>query len=199
MTHYDENMDFEQAAEEIQKLYDSFGLTCNVSPPTGKVEKHFKNSTHAIYDEWPHVEFTLTYEKGDQKFSAPYKMGVGLFKIPARMPFWMNEHQQNMLYNIQQTPHGQWRNKKLWAETIAEVARQTKQGPKPAEVLAAYCADGLEAQENSFEDWAGNFGYDPDSRKAEKIYTQCREQYFNVIRLIGQENVERMAELSRML
>jgi len=194
MTHYDENMDFEQAAEEIQKLYDSFGLTCAVSSPAGKT---INIGTHK--DDWPHVEFTLTYEKAGQKFSMPYSMGVGLFKLPARTPFWMNEDQQNMLYNIQQNPRGQWKNKKLWAETIAEVARQTKQGPKPAEVLAAYCADGLEAQESAFENWAGNFGYDVDSRKAEKIYNQCREQYFNVIRLIGQENVERMAELSRML
>lgn len=193
MTHYNENMDFEQAAEEIQKLYGSFGLTCAVSSPAGKVTKQFKDS------DWPHVEFTLTYEKGSQTFSTPYSMGVGLFKIPARTPFWMNEDQQNMLYNIQQNPRGQWKNKKLWAETIAEVARQTKQGPEPAEVLAACCADGLEAQESAFEDWAGNFGYDADSRKAEKIYNQCREQYFNVIRLIGQENTERMAELSRML
>jgi hypothetical protein len=45
--------------------------------------------------------------------------------------------------------------------------------PQGFEVICAVCRDYLEASENSFDDWAGNFGYDSDSRKAEAIYGQC--------------------------
>lgn len=43
-------------------------------------------------------------------------------------------------------------------------------------IFAFYCAlsDGLSA-ENSFDDFCSEFGYDHDSRKAEKIYKACEK------------------------
>jgi len=45
--------------------------------------------------------------------------------------------------------------------------------PQGFEVISSVCREFLEASEGSFDDWAGNFGYDSDSRKAEAIYNQC--------------------------
>lgn len=71
--------------------------------------------------------------------------------------------------------------------------------PQSAEVLACACAESLEAHENSFEEWAGNFGYDADSRKAEKIYNTCAQQYFQILALMSVERLIKMAELHNQL
>ena len=39
---------------------------------------------------------------------------------------------------------------------------------------------------SSFEEWADEFGYDTDSRKAEKIYKACKDQYENLQYLFGE-------------
>jgi hypothetical protein len=36
-----------------------------------------------------------------------------------------------------------------------------------------------------FEDWADEFGYDTDSRQAEKLYNTCKKQSYELFRLLG--------------
>jgi hypothetical protein len=43
------------------------------------------------------------------------------------------------------------------------------------------------AQLSSFEDWCGDFGYDLDSRKAEKLFRVCRRQAQSLLRLLGSQ------------
>lgn len=57
--------------------------------------------------------------------------------------------------------------------------------PTIEEMLDCLVSDALSVDENPerppnyafkarpFEDWCGDFGYDPDSRKAEKVYSAC--------------------------
>lgn len=67
----------------------------------------------------------------------------------------------------------------LFSRDGQKVSFDWKQGmgintkPQGFEVICAVCRDYLEASESSFDDWAGNFGYDSDSRKAEATYGQC--------------------------
>ena len=52
---------------------------------------------------------------------------------------------------------------------------QTKLPPPPlTDVLYSLLLDGG-AAEYSFEEWASNYGYDSDSRKAEATYNECRD------------------------
>jgi hypothetical protein len=41
--------------------------------------------------------------------------------------------------------------------------------------------------DNTFEDFCSEFGYDTDSRKAERIYKQCQEVRENMERLLGDD------------
>lgn len=71
--------------------------------------------------------------------------------------------------------------------------------PKPAEVLAAVCREYLDARE-PFEEWAANFGYDSDSRAAERIYFTCQGHKRNLDTLgLTFAQVRRFAELSALL
>jgi hypothetical protein len=47
--------------------------------------------------------------------------------------------------------------------------------PVEGEVLECLVLDTRDIEETTFEEWASNYGYDEDSRKAEKIYQTCKE------------------------
>lgn len=58
--------------------------------------------------------------------------------------------------------------------------------PKIDDVLDCLANDaaGVENARN-FEDWAGDYGYDADSRKAEKTYNECKKQAQELRDLLG--------------
>jgi len=60
----------------------------------------------------------------------------------------------------------------------------------PATFDAAHCvlsdANGFE-HSRCFEDWASEYGYDSDSRKAERIYRASERVHANVKRLLGDD------------
>jgi hypothetical protein len=46
--------------------------------------------------------------------------------------------------------------------------------PAVADVISSLLLDASGTDER-FEDWAGNYGFDPDSRTAERMYRDCQE------------------------
>lgn len=48
----------------------------------------------------------------------------------------------------------------------------------------------------TFEDFCGDFGYDTDSRKAEKIYFAVQKEYSELVRLFTEEELEELREIS---
>ena len=89
------------------------------------------------------------------------------------------------------------------AETIAFDWKQgtgCKEKPDPAEVLARVCEDYQSAKGRTFEDWAGEYGYDTDSRAAEKIFRACMAQGEKLARLgVSDEMQQKLAELACQL
>lgn len=63
--------------------------------------------------------------------------------------------------------------------------------PEVAGVFDSFIRDG-EACNQSFEDWADEFGYDKDSRSAEKIYEACKEIGFKMRKLFTHAEIEEM-------
>lgn len=47
----------------------------------------------------------------------------------------------------------------------------------------------------TFEDFCSKFGYDTDSRKAEKIYNAVREEWFQVLTFFTSEEIEELHEI----
>lgn len=66
--------------------------------------------------------------------------------------------------------------------------------PTAASVLYCLLSDADAIEYPTFEEWAGNYGY--DSRSAEKIYRACIESGLKLRRVIGDDC---MAELREML
>jgi hypothetical protein len=61
--------------------------------------------------------------------------------------------------------------------------------PDACDVLHSLLMDSEVLDSNSFESWASDFGYDPDSRKAESIYRACLEIGLKVRNGLGESIV----------
>lgn len=68
----------------------------------------------------------------------------------------------------------------------------TLRPPCLLDVLYALVTDAEVLNYTCFEDWAESFGYDTDSRKAEKIYKDCLRIALQLRQII---NIEEAAEL----
>ncbi len=68
--------------------------------------------------------------------------------------------------------------------------------PPPAlrDVLYSLMSDGA-ASETTFEEWASEYGYGTDSRKAEEMYRTCDEHGKKLTRMIGTNNLAKLREL----
>ena len=75
----------------------------------------------------------------------------------------------------------------------ADVERETETGrriaPDACDVIASLSMDSSVLDCSSFEEWAGEFGYDVDSRKAESIYRACLEIALKLRNGLGEEGL----------
>ena len=78
-----------------------------------------------------------------------------------------------------------YKNRKL---TVPFYTGAAIKEPTAADVLHCLISDTQSVENsNGFEDWATSLGYDPDSRKAEKIYNDCVASSTKVRKLLGKD------------
>lgn len=70
-------------------------------------------------------------------------------------------------------------------DVTAEFDRLTEAEPPTVdEVLWSLVSDASGVRHGqTFDEWAGEYGYDTDSRKAEKAFNSCRDEWAGLIRL----------------
>lgn len=178
--------EYEIASDEAKALFESLGLTTQISAPIPDVR-----------DNWPNILYRVTFSKNAANLSTEYRLGVGHVKIPKGEPHdcRLSQNEVSALYALQNNSNVQFKDKSLHARLAAKLAFKQKVAPQPFEVLAAICDDGQGAHAESFDNWCANFGSDPDSIKAKRIYETCVELYHQCAGLIGAKNVAKFAEL----
>jgi hypothetical protein len=62
--------------------------------------------------------------------------------------------------------------------------------PELHDVLHSLVLDASALDAGSFEEWAGDFGYETDSRTAEKIYQECIKHAIELRAMIGETGIE---------
>jgi len=67
-----------------------------------------------------------------------------------------------------------------------------KSKPTIEDILNSLSLDTMNIEEESFELWCGDFGYDSDSRKAYKIYQACLNESKQLKELLGSEGLEEL-------
>lgn len=69
--------------------------------------------------------------------------------------------------------------------------------PEPTAVISSIVMDCDVIDYPSFEEWASDFGFDADSRKAESIYRTCLEGALKMRAAIGYQALTELRELAR--
>ncbi len=138
-------------------------------------------------DRTPSLNWRVTLiRKGRTPFTTDYMQGAG------HIPGWSSLKGGSVYLNN-------------YAREVAEKGRYSPQGPdspsrRPlpapsmADVLHCLLLDA-EASELPFEEWAGNFGFDTDSRKAERLYHECVATGRALSRLLTPPEMDRVRDL----
>jgi hypothetical protein len=94
-------------------------------------------------------------------------------------------------------PDPEWKPTYAWSVTLTYQGRKLTTPfftgelagePTAADVLSCLISDTMSYENaGSFEAWAPEYGYDPDSRKAEAIYRACERQAPRVRRFLGDD------------
>jgi hypothetical protein len=131
---------------------------------------------------WHHFEWSVQLHHGSASYTATYRSGVAHcqrvpYGIGAKGPLEPVTHDVARALK----PHG-----KVTLSDVEGYVRPT--APELAEVLQSLASDASGAlNAGTFEAWASDYGYDSDSRKAEKIYEACKGVHFELSRLLGLE------------
>lgn len=72
--------------------------------------------------------------------------------------------------------------------------RGRKINPDAVDVLASLAMEADVIDYASFEDWAESFGYDPDSREAEKVYNACMDTALKLRSALGDDGLNQLKE-----
>ena len=68
--------------------------------------------------------------------------------------------------------------------------------PTREDILGSLATDSDVIDYATYDDWAPNLGYDPDSRKGEAIYRACLETALKLRAAIGDEKLRELCELA---
>ncbi|AEY69524.1 hypothetical protein AH2_00013 [Burkholderia phage vB_BceS_AH2] len=67
--------------------------------------------------------------------------------------------------------------------------------PEAADVFNSLLMDTSDIDGEAFEDWAENLGYDPDSRKAERIFKACQETALHLQTVFTRSELDDLREI----
>jgi hypothetical protein len=190
--------DYEVANEEAKALFDKLGIKYTISDPFPMVRD----------EDWPCIAYHISFQHqhNGKILTSEYHLGVGhvdwqKYRGGSLMMPGLTQVQENIIYAHQNQKFGGPTFKKEFkldeAKAATCLAKRQKVQPKAYEVFASVCREAWEASQETFDDWASNFGYDTDSRKAEQLYHACKAPFGTLIGMIGSTDVEKFAQLAQ--
>lgn len=135
--------------------------------------------------QWHHVAFNVTLRKeGKFVWSGPYKMGLGNF--PEFKNVISRVHSGDLAPHVRGVISG------IIGGVTLPLFRTR---PSLPDVLYSLLSDG-DGYFNrlSFEEWAGNYGYDEDSRTAERMFRECQETGRKLSRAFTPAEIQELRE-----
>lgn len=154
-----------------------------------------------VQNDWPSIAYTcqLVDARRVPIWTGEYRLGVGHVKVPAgHLGFRYNRlslDETRLLETWQRKPHAQFTNKKLWADTAAQLAKVQKVTPKLDAVCHSLISDGSAFFDGQrFEEWAGDLGYDSDSIKAKETFEACDKIGRDLSRHLSRDQIESLRE-----
>lgn len=139
----------------------------------GEVVGQFDPKDKTISDR-----FVVTLEYKGKEMTVDYFMGIGNRVLPK----YMSNENGLAKYAGKKVPYFG-----LTKGSIALLERLAKPvAPNVESVLYSLLMDSS-ALDMTFEEWCGDYGYEEDSIKANKIFAECNEQGKKLKRLLGED------------
>lgn len=114
---------------------------------------------------------------------------ITLTRDKKKMVFKFGQSITNSGLTVQRNPH------KVFRKTLYDVEMIPRKGgrviPTAYDVLTCL----TKYDPGSFENFCGEFGYDTDSKKAEKTYFAVQKEYYDLCKLFSQDELAQMAEI----
>lgn len=171
-----------QTQDEIKKpTLDDLGIKCAVRLIGPCIRE----------GNWPCLEWCFVFSNKHHSEAFEYFTGTGcgpqISEQDLRRGF-------PLVANVAKHNRHNITDKLLLAQIASYAVRKAKWTPDPIEVLWSIARDS-DALEMTFEDWAGEFGYDTDSRKAEKTYRACQDGALRLKKILSEDKFRQVRAL----
>jgi len=164
-------------AQRLQAFADAYGITMETefipwSQSRNKGEKD------------PSLNFRVTLKRGDWSITTDYSMGYGNCQSYKELPAASRGRLCGIDYNRikRECEHG----------AITGYRKPVR--PTIDAVLWSLSMDASVLDAPTYEDWAGDYGFDPDSRKGEAVYRACLEIALKLRVVLGDDGLRELAE-----
>lgn len=140
-------------------------------------------------DTQPCLNWKITISKGRASITTDYMQGCA--HCPAYKKFSRDKFLQTAAIK------GECETGRVHKEIFREQVRETRDrvpAPLLRDVLYSLAMDADVLNHASYEEWAGNFGYDEDSRKGEKTYNDCMKIALQLKQIACLEDLQQIFE-----
>lgn len=143
-----------------------------------------KNDKHFEDDKTNRDIYTITFKRGSRKYNVEF--GQSILK---------STKYKDTLNNNTFTPCGCGINntKKVLDHKYFKDCCKIEKGIPPTAYDVLFCLQKYEV--GSFKDFCAEFGYDEDSRKAEKIYHAVQKEFAGVCKIWSDEEIEELQKI----
>lgn len=133
------------------------------------------------------INWRITISKGRGKLTTDYQQGIGYLPKSAKYDL---KYADDFQLAVKTCETG-----KLYRETHYPLVTGTVAPPELIDVLYSLVLDTYAIEYATFEDWAQEFGYGIDSRKAEVVYNACIKISLQLRQLISDDSLRLLREL----
>ena len=189
-------MEYEK--KDVQKEFDELVKRLDLKMTTQFVP--FSISRNADSNQ-KSLNWKVTLSSIRNKMTFDYSKGVGHLPYPNELH--LTKHQKSVVNQAVDSAVETGVARKIARGAMAFTLLHSKEEfPTPTlqEVLYSLTQDADVTNYLVYEHWADEFGYDPDSRKGEKIYEECRLQASKLSDVLGgMDKVQNLREILQEL
>ena len=189
-------MEYEK--KDVQKEFDELVKRLDLKMTTQFVP--FSISRNADSNQ-KSLNWKVTLSSIRNKMTFDYSKGVGHLPYPNELH--LTKHQKSVVNQAVDSAVETGVARKIARGAMAFTLLHSKEEfPTPTlqEVLYSLTQDADVTNYLVYEHWADEFGYDPDSRKSEKIYEECRLQASKLSDVLGgMDKVQNLREILQEL
>lgn len=136
----------------------------------------------------PSLNWRVTFSRGGRELTTDYMQGIG--HLPGYQQRGFNAKSIAGDANVRKACE---EGRSLGADPWGPLGKKLD-APGVADVLHCLLMDAEVIDAGSFEEWASNYGYDTDSRKAESIYRACLDTALKLRAMLGDDLIGQLRE-----